>query len=146
MHSALKEQNSADMAKRKQQAEALSSYSSNPKIIRTKKRSNSANSNASKFALTGDLQYHFFLSHFQGTGGDQVYQLSLEMQAMGFKTWWVVIPRIYTLAHPMKPRYDQTASDLTADGMKEGIERSNAFVLFLSKGVESRPCVLISSS
>ena len=41
---------------------------------------------------------------------------------MGFKVW-----------------YDQRAEDLTTDGMKQGIEESAAFVLFLSEGVLTRP-------
>jgi hypothetical protein len=31
--------------------------------------------------------HHYFLSHYQATGGDQVYQLALELKARGFDVW-----------------------------------------------------------
>ena len=37
--------------------------------------------------------------------------------------------------------YDQVAKDLTESGMKEGIAKSENYVLFLSEGVATRPFV-----
>ena len=61
-------------------------------------------------------------SHSQATGGDQANAIYLELERMGFKGW-----------------YDNRASDLTKEGMRQGIKHAAAFVLFLSNGVLERP-------
>jgi hypothetical protein len=44
-------------------------------------------------------------------------------------------------------RYDNRASDLTKEGMRQGIVDSGAFILFLSAGILTRPfCTSIDSS
>jgi hypothetical protein len=75
-------------------------------------------------ALSPGMESHFFLSHCQGSGGDQTYQLFLEFQRLGFHSW-----------------YDNRATNLTLGGMEQGIETSCAFVLFLSEGALSRDFV-----
>ena len=79
-------------------------------------------------ALTADdkleCKHDFFLSHYQGTGGDQVATLNLKLKERGFATW-----------------YDQEAANLTAPGMMEGIKNSRVFLLFLSDGVLGRDFV-----
>eukprot|EP00746_Dinoflagellata_sp_MGD_P141254 gnl/MRDRNA2_/MRDRNA2_74389_c0_seq1.p1 gnl/MRDRNA2_/MRDRNA2_74389_c0~~gnl/MRDRNA2_/MRDRNA2_74389_c0_seq1.p1 ORF type:complete len:238 (+),score=38.05 gnl/MRDRNA2_/MRDRNA2_74389_c0_seq1:82-714(+) len=74
--------------------------------------------------LEGDHDWHFFLSHAQATGGDQMAILHDKLIARGFKVW-----------------YDQTVTDVTEAGMKYGVEHSMVFVLFLSQGVLERPFV-----
>ena len=46
----------------------------------------------------------------------------LELERMGFKVW-----------------YDNRASDLTKEGMLQGIERAAALIIFLSLDVLNRP-------
>ena len=69
-------------------------------------------------------RWHFFISHYQATGGNQANVMCLELQKRGFKVW-----------------YDNKMKNLTADGMKEGVRNSAVFVLFMSKGVFMRPYV-----
>jgi hypothetical protein len=78
--------------------------------------------NAGTIPLPGDSHTHFFLSHCQGTGGDQTNAICLELQKLGFTCW-----------------YDNRATDLTKEGMRKGIVHAAAFLLFLSKGVLERP-------
>jgi hypothetical protein len=78
--------------------------------------------NAGTIPLPGDSHTHFFLSHCQSTGGDQVNAIYLELQKLGFSCW-----------------YDNRATDLTQEGMRKGIVHAAAFLLFLSKGVLERP-------
>jgi hypothetical protein len=78
--------------------------------------------NARIIPLPGDSHTHFFLSHCQSTGGDQVNAIYLELQKLGFICW-----------------YDNRATDLTKEGMSKGIVHAAAFLLFLSKGVLERP-------
>jgi hypothetical protein len=37
--------------------------------------------------LPGDAYNHFFLSHCQGTGGDQTNAIYLELRQLGFSCW-----------------------------------------------------------
>eukprot|EP00935_MAST-01C_sp_MAST-1C-sp1_P001198 g1198.t1 len=74
--------------------------------------------------LDAGHSWHFFLSHCQGTAGDAVYSLCLELEAKSFSVW-----------------YDNRAEDLTSQGMKEGVAGSAVFVLFLSEGIMSRPFI-----
>jgi len=37
--------------------------------------------------LPGDACNHFFLSHCQGTGGDQTNAIYLELRELGFSCW-----------------------------------------------------------
>ena len=52
--------------------------------------------------------------------------LDLELQRFGFRCW-----------------VDNLAEDLTKEGMRSGIEHAHIFLLFLSKGVLSRPFVQV---
>ena len=54
--------------------------------------------------------------------------LALELQRLGFRCW-----------------VDNLAEDLTKEGMRSGIEHAHVFLLFLSKGVLSRPFVQASA-
>lgn len=74
--------------------------------------------------LAPGYQWHFFLSHAQASGGDQMGILNSQLTDRGFKVW-----------------YDQTAKDVTESGMKYGVTHSRCFLLFLSKGVLERPFV-----
>eukprot|EP01051_Picozoa_sp_SAG22_P000939 SAG22_NODE_31_length_27697_cov_7.384376_10_plen_353_part_00 len=74
--------------------------------------------------LRGADRWHFFISHYQATGGDQAARLWLELKTRGFKVW-----------------YDNDMDNLTADGMAEGVRDSACFVLFMSAGVFTRPYV-----
>ena len=74
--------------------------------------------------LPSGLEHHFFLSHYQATGGDQVDGLHQELKARGFSCW-----------------YDNRMTNLTKQGMADGVRSSAVFVLFLSKDVLQRPFV-----
>eukprot|EP00935_MAST-01C_sp_MAST-1C-sp1_P000339 g339.t1 len=74
--------------------------------------------------LRGRLKYHFFLSHAQATGQDQVSALCQMLQSLGFICW-----------------YDMEAEDLTLNGMSDGVAQSEIYVLFLSEGALGRPMV-----
>ena len=76
--------------------------------------------------LPPDVSLHYFLSHYQATGADQVGMLQLELEALGLSSW-----------------IDNKAEDLTKAGMRAGIEKSGVFLLFLSRGVLSRPFVQV---
>jgi hypothetical protein len=39
-------------------------------------------------ALPSDARMHFFLSHCQGTGGDQTNAIYLELRQLGFACWY----------------------------------------------------------
>eukprot|EP00927_Polykrikos_kofoidii_P086023 TRINITY_DN9518_c0_g3_i1.p1 TRINITY_DN9518_c0_g3~~TRINITY_DN9518_c0_g3_i1.p1 ORF type:complete len:1095 (-),score=131.42 TRINITY_DN9518_c0_g3_i1:261-3515(-) len=67
---------------------------------------------------------HFFLSHYQENGGDQVATLQLELEALGFLSW-----------------LDTKAENINIDGMMQGINEASVFLLFLTKGALSRPYV-----
>merc|ERR1719197_2173001 len=54
--------------------------------------------------LNESKKWHFFLSHYQSTGGDQVDTLCLELQRRGFRCW-----------------YDQQQMMITKDAMAEGV-------------------------
>ena len=71
-------------------------------------------------------KWHFMISHYQATGGDQSNTLSLELEKRGWKVW-----------------YDNNMQNLTTEGMKEGVRCSAVFILFLSKDVFSRHFVKV---
>ena len=73
-------------------------------------------------AAVVEIKHDFFLSHFQATGGDQVMALELRLSVMGFDCW-----------------LDQNAHTITKESMAAGVTSSTVFLLFLSKGVLSRP-------
>ena len=75
-------------------------------------------------SLKDGNEWHFFLSHYQQTGGDQCAVLSSKLKEKGLKVW-----------------YDNEMKKLTAEGMKDGVCHAAVFVLFMSKGVFSRPFV-----
>lgn len=69
--------------------------------------------------------YHAMISHFQRTGGDQAMCLCLALKdELKWSCW-----------------YDQNVDVITLEGMREGIENSAVFVLFLTQGVLTRPFV-----
>jgi hypothetical protein len=43
-------------------------------------------------ALPSDARMHFFLSHCQGTGGDQTNAIYLELRQLGFACWYSALP------------------------------------------------------
>jgi len=61
---------------------------------------------------------HFFLSHKQDSGGDQMSALYFHLAQHGFRCW-----------------YDNQEDQITKQAMEEGVNMSQVFVLFLSKGV-----------
>jgi len=71
-----------------------------------------------KKPLPDGCLYHFFLSHRQKDGGDQVATLYHVLTNMGYKVW-----------------YDNYMDKVTEQGMKEGVLNSKCLVLFLTKGV-----------
>jgi len=78
-----------------------------------------------KAELPDGMRWHAFVSHAQSTGGDQAQCLALALEAdMAWAVW-----------------YDQNADVVTVSGMREGVELSAVFILFLSKGALSRPFV-----
>jgi len=80
---------------------------------------------ASNSKELGDRKWHFFISHAQATGGDQAARLCDLLKARSFRVW-----------------YDNDVEeDINTVGMKEGAQRSKCFLLFLSKGVLTRPLV-----
>jgi hypothetical protein len=79
---------------------------------------------ATTVPLPANARTHFFLSHCQSTGGDQTNAIYLELERIGFSCW-----------------YDNRASDLTKEGMRQGIVNTAAFLLFLSEGALERPFV-----
>jgi hypothetical protein len=79
--------------------------------------------------LKNGNNWHFFLSHHQEHGGDQCAVLSAELEQRDWKVW-----------------YDNKMENLTADGMKEGVRKSAVFLLFLTKGIFSRPYVQLEIS
>jgi hypothetical protein len=100
----------------------------------------------SAVALPNGMTNHWFLSHFQATGGDQTNALSLELEKLGFKVRAATdTAEPYPLLPvPHKCWYDNRADDLTKEGMRAGIESAGCFLLFLSAGVLSRPFVQVN--
>ncbi len=68
------------------------------------------------------LKYHFFLSHMQAEASGIVKDLYLNLQFNRCTAW-----------------LDVRAKDLTAAGMKKGVEQSKYFLLVLTKNVLFRP-------
>ena len=73
-------------------------------------------------SLPEGMNWHFFLSHFQGNAGDQCGQLYELFEGKHWKVW-----------------YDQRMEGLTTQHMMDGVEQSEVFVLFLSENVFTRP-------
>merc|ERR1719262_1912214 len=74
--------------------------------------------------LPPGCEFHFFLSHYQASGGDQVDALQQELERRAFRCW-----------------YDNKMERLTKDAMAEGVQQSAFLILFLSEGVLTRPYV-----
>ena len=72
----------------------------------------------------GNCKWHFMISHYQGTGGDQSNTICLELEQRGWKVW-----------------YDNKMENITKEGMMEGVRCSVVFLLFMSKDVFSRKWV-----
>lgn len=66
----------------------------------------------------------FFISHKQANSQDQCYVLALELQDLGYDVW-----------------FDMQEKIINKVGMKEGVENSTFFLLFLNDGTLSRPYV-----
>jgi hypothetical protein len=82
-----------------------------------------------KVALSRNTRFAFFISHHQGSGGDQCNTIVLELEKLGFPCW-----------------YDQTASQIDKQAMAKGVHSSECFLLFLSSnsdgtGTLGRPFV-----
>eukprot|EP01043_Picozoa_sp_COSAG02_P037604 COSAG02_NODE_2835_length_7924_cov_8.681534_4_plen_1683_part_00 len=73
-------------------------------------------------ALSAGKQYHFFICHHQGSGGDQSNLLCLELQELGYKVW-----------------YDNgvAATKRNLAGMKDGVTKSECLLICLSGRKES---------
>jgi GTPase SAR1 family protein len=71
------------------------------------------------------MNHHFFISHYQATGGDVAKSLHYEMKDRGVSSW-----------------YDNNEDNLTQQGMEEGVKNSACFLLLLTSGVLTRPWVL----
>jgi hypothetical protein len=70
-----------------------------------------------EFKLSAGKQYHFFICHHQGSGGDQSNLLCLELRALGYSVW-----------------YDNgvMATQRNLPGMKDGVTKSECMLIFLS--------------
>jgi hypothetical protein len=75
-----------------------------------------------KVKAPAERDYDFFINHCQASGQDQCGKLDLLLKARGCKVW-----------------YDMAATDLTAQGMEEGVANSRNVLIFLSKGIMGRP-------
>ena len=72
----------------------------------------------------GDLPFDLFLSHYQLNGGPQMGMLGLALEGQGKRVW---------LDRNQVP---------TEENMKRGVAESAVFLLFLTRGVFSRPYCL----
>eukprot|EP01050_Picozoa_sp_SAG11_P008858 SAG11_NODE_801_length_7112_cov_6.438329_5_plen_132_part_00 len=77
-----------------------------------------------KKALSGSDRWHFFLSHSQETGGNQAQLLHSKLTELGFKVW-----------------YDNDMDEVNTAAMARGVQESACVILFLSKGIFTRPFV-----
>ena len=68
------------------------------------------------------MHYHFFISHNQREASGDVGTLFHLFEARGVHCW-----------------RDMTQDNLTEEGMKQGVEDSDVFVLFLTNSMLSRP-------
>ncbi|XRB19606.1 TIR domain-containing protein [Pseudoscourfieldia marina] len=69
-------------------------------------------------------EFHFFISHAQANGQDQVHAMTRDLENLGVKVW-----------------RDMDQAQITWAGMKKGVENSLVFMLFLTKGAIARPWV-----
>jgi hypothetical protein len=69
--------------------------------------------------------WDFFLSHYQKNGGAQMGQLYADLKLEGRGAW-----------------YDKTETP-NLDGMKLGVAKSDVFLLYLTRGVFTRPFCLL---
>ena len=76
-------------------------------------------------SVPGGLKNHFFISHFQATGGDVAKSLHYDLKERGLSSW-----------------YDNNEENLTQQGMEEGVKNSACFLLLLTSGVLTREWVL----
>jgi hypothetical protein len=91
---------------------------------RSRRRSSGLTGPSSSKGLLDEEAFDFFLSHHQALGGDQCQILYLVLQEQSYRVW-----------------YDMHATDLTKEGMRQGIVRSAAYVLLLTDGVLEREFV-----
>eukprot|EP01045_Picozoa_sp_COSAG04_P027892 COSAG04_NODE_4189_length_2244_cov_22.203730_1_plen_434_part_00 len=68
-----------------------------------------------------EREYDFYLIHSQASGQDQTGKLAMLLEQAGARVW-----------------YDMQASDLTEEGMEQGLRNSRNALIFLSDGVMGR--------
>ena len=79
-----------------------------------------------------------FLSHYQSTGGDQVGVLQRELQMRGFTSWLDIKEKEITCGLFIFGAA-VTLFILRKESMASGIQNTGCFLLFLSRGVLTRP-------
>ena len=83
-------------------------------------------------ALKGSNKWHFFISHMQSNGGDQCSTLCAQLKQRGWSVWY---------DNEMSEFDEDTPGSIDAEGMKEGARDSAVFILFMTKGIFTRPFV-----
>ena len=79
----------------------------------------------------GEMLWDFFLSHYQAEFGDAVNIVAIKLEALGFRPWFDQWPGKGSIA--------AGRVDVTAEGMQRGVRNAAVFVLFLTKGIFTRP-------
>eukprot|EP00217_Crustomastix_stigmatica_P014469 CAMPEP_0183799108 /NCGR_PEP_ID=MMETSP0803_2-20130417/20721_1 /TAXON_ID=195967 /ORGANISM="Crustomastix stigmata, Strain CCMP3273" /LENGTH=577 /DNA_ID=CAMNT_0026043807 /DNA_START=151 /DNA_END=1880 /DNA_ORIENTATION=- len=69
-----------------------------------------------------ELEQHIFISYRQSNGQDQVHAIHNELRTRNMTCWW-----------------DMQADQITVESMRDGIKKSLAMLVFLTKGSLSRP-------
>jgi len=83
-------------------------------------------SSSNEMTLPASFKYHLFISYCQETAMDQVGSLYKSLEIKQFRVW-----------------FDQMADQITEAEMVKGVEASRCLLVFLSKGVLTRPfCIL----
>ncbi|XRB25061.1 TIR domain-containing protein [Pseudoscourfieldia marina] len=77
-----------------------------------------------QYLWQGGKEFHFFISHAQANGQDQVHAITRDLEMRGIKVW-----------------RDMDQAQITWAGMKKGVEKSLVFMLFLTKGAIARTWV-----
>eukprot|EP01043_Picozoa_sp_COSAG02_P010925 COSAG02_NODE_395_length_23127_cov_130.205663_9_plen_1340_part_00 len=75
-----------------------------------------------EFSLSEGKEYHFFICHHQGSGGDQSNLLSDKLTQLGYSVWY---------------DNNQNAIHRNLLGMQEGVRKSMCLLIFLSGRKES---------
>ena len=77
-----------------------------------------------QYLWQGGKEFHFFISHAQANGQDQVHAITRDLEMRGIKVW-----------------RDMDQAQITWAGMKKGVEKSLVFMLFVTKGAIARTWV-----